>query len=161
MKEEIDNLKKELEEKSTVNSKEPMEEAGGDQTSLNEILRQKENELESLIRDLNDKVRFGQKAIDRPGSGAGRPGSGMGRPGSGAGRPGSGAGRPGSGAGRVAGFPDRPHPQFGSFEDYRSLESTDRPPSRGTRNVWTRPDDRRPFQGVRDRGFPNNRNLDR
>ncbi|XP_054806458.1 eukaryotic translation initiation factor 4B2 [Prosopis cineraria] len=154
LKEEIDNLKK-LDKQSTVNSsKESVEEVGGDQTSLQEILLQKERELESLIRDLDDKVRFGQKAIERPGSGAGRPGSSVGRPG-------SGAGRPGSGVGRAAGFPDRPHSQSGSFEDSRSLEFTDRPPSRGTGDVWTRPDDRRPFQGARDRGFPNSRVLDR
>ncbi|KAK4264961.1 hypothetical protein QN277_026073 [Acacia crassicarpa] len=148
LKEEIDNLK------STLNSrKESVEEAGGDQTSVQEILLQKERELESLIRDLDDKVRFGQKAIERPGSGAGRPGSG-------AGRPGSGAGRPGSGAGRVAGFPDRPHSQSGSFEDSRNVEFTDRPSSRGTGDMWTQPDDRRPFYGSRDRGFPNSRVLD-
>lgn len=132
-----------------------MEEGGGDQTTISEILLQKERELETLIHDLDDKVRFGQKAIERPGSGAGRPGSG-------AGRPGSGAGRPGSGAGRNAGFSDRPPSHSGSFEDSRSVEFTDRPPSRGTGDAWMRPsDDRRPFQGARDRGFSSSSVMDR
>ncbi|XP_028752346.1 eukaryotic translation initiation factor 4B2 [Neltuma alba] len=148
LKEEIDNLKKQLENESSLDSrKESVEEARGDHNSPQKILLQRERELQSLIRDLDDKVRFGQKAIERPGSGAGRPGSG--------------AGRPPSGAGRAAGFSDRPHSRSGSFEDSRSVEFTDRPPSRGTGDLWTRPDDRRSFQGARDRGFPNSRVLDR
>ncbi|KAF7839889.1 eukaryotic translation initiation factor 4B2-like [Senna tora] len=136
LKEEIDNLKKELDKESTLNpNKDSVEETGEDQTSAHAILLQKEKELESLIRDLDDKVRFGQKAIERPGSGAGRPSSGAGRP----------------------------PPQSGSFEESRSVEFTDRPPSRGTGDAWTRPsDDRRPFQGARDRGwFPSGRVMDR
>ena len=47
LKEEIDNLKKELEKESTINSnKESVDEAGGDQTSTHAILQQKEKELE-------------------------------------------------------------------------------------------------------------------
>nr|KYP36481.1 hypothetical protein KK1_042399 [Cajanus cajan] len=66
LKEEIDNLKKELEKESAINSnKEFADEAGGDQTSTHAILQQKEKELEQLIRDLDDKVRFGQKAVQQ------------------------------------------------------------------------------------------------
>lgn len=128
LKEEIDNLKKELEKESTINSnKESVDEAGGDQTSRHAILQQKEKELELLIRDLDDKVRFGQKAIERPGSSAGKSST----------------------------FSDRPHSRSGSFEDSRSVDFTDRPRSRGTGDMWMRPsDDRRQFQGgSRERGW--------
>ena len=133
MKEEIDNLKKELEKDSTPNS-----ESSGDQPILRDMLLRKERELEILIRDLENKVRFGQKAVERPGSGAGRIGS----------------------------FPDRPPSQSGSIDSYRSVEFMDRPRSRGTADAWTRPgDDRRGFQGGfqggRDKGFLGNRDMDR
>ncbi|XP_042500714.1 eukaryotic translation initiation factor 4B2-like [Macadamia integrifolia] len=84
----------------------------------------KEKDLELLIRELDDKVRFGQKSFERPGSGAGR----------------------------VAGLPERPPSQSGLSDDYRS----------GTADVWSRPgDDRRAFQGGRERGFLSNRDIDR
>ncbi|KAK7318667.1 hypothetical protein RJT34_03372 [Clitoria ternatea] len=136
LKEEIENLKKELEKESTINSnKEFADEADGDQTSTRAMLLQKERELELLIRDLDDKVRFGQKAVDRPGSSAGR----------------------------ASGFSDRPPSRSGSFDDSRSVDFTDRPRSRGTGDTWTRPsDDRRQFQGSRERGwFSNSRDSDR
>ncbi|KAG5041133.1 hypothetical protein JHK85_013609 [Glycine max] len=136
LKEEIDNLKKELEKESTINSnKESVDEAGGDQTSTHAILQQKEKELELLIRDLDDKVRFGQKAIERPGSSAGKSST----------------------------FSDRPHSRSGSFEDSRSVDFTDRPRSRGTGDMWMHPsDDRRQFQGSRERGwFSGSRDLNR
>ncbi|XP_027918648.1 eukaryotic translation initiation factor 4B2-like [Vigna unguiculata] len=138
LKEEIDNLKKELEKETPINSnKESEGEAGIDQTSRYEILQQKEKELEVLVRDLDDKVRFGQKAVERPGSSAGR----------------------------SSGFSDRPPSRSGSFEDSRSVDYTDRPRSRGTGtgDVWTRPnDDRRQFQGSRERGwFSGSRDLNR
>ncbi|GMI87743.1 eukaryotic translation initiation factor 4B1 [Hibiscus trionum] len=136
LKEEIDGLKKELEKNST-----PSSEAAGDQHSLREKLLHKERELEMLIQDLENKVRFGQKSV---------------------GRPGSGAGRPGSGAGRTGSFPDRPPSQSGSIDGSRSVEFMDRPRSRGTTDAWTRPgDERRGFQGGRDRGFQGNRDMDR
>ncbi|KAJ1379978.1 Plant specific eukaryotic initiation factor 4B, partial [Sesbania bispinosa] len=134
LKEEIDNLKKELEKESTINSnKESIDEAGEDQTSIRAVLLQKETELEALIRDLDDKVRFGQKATERPGSAGGK----------------------------TTGFPDRPPSQSGSFEDSRSVEFADRPRSRGTGDMWMRTgDDKRPFQGSRDRGgFLSSRDL--
>jgi len=138
LKEEIDNLKKELEKESPINSnKESGDEAGRDQTSTYAILQQKEKELELLIRDLDDKVRFGQKAVERPGSSAGR----------------------------SSGYSDRPPSRSGSFEDSRSVDYTDRPRSRGTGtgDVWSRPsDDRRQFQGSRERGwFSGSRDLNR
>ena len=129
MKEEIDNLKKVLETDSTPNS-----EYAVDQSTLRDTLLHKERELEILIRDLENKVRFGQKAVERPGSGAGRIGS----------------------------FPDRPPSESGSIDGSRSVEFMDRPRSRGTADAWTRPgDDRRGFQGGRDKGFLGNRDMDR
>ncbi|KAK2438471.1 eukaryotic translation initiation factor 4B2 [Trifolium repens] len=136
LKEEIDNLKKELEKESTINSnKESADDAGVDQTGMRAMLQEKERELELLIRDLDDKVRFGQKAVERPGSSAGK----------------------------TAGFSDRPPSRSGSFEDSRSVDFTDRPRSRGTGDMSMRPtDDRRQFQGSRERGwFSNNRDLNR
>ncbi|XP_061375756.1 eukaryotic translation initiation factor 4B2-like isoform X2 [Gastrolobium bilobum] len=136
LKEEIDNLKKEIEKDSTTNSnKESMDETGGDQTSTRAMLLQKERELEILIRDLDDKVRFGQKAIERPGSAAGK----------------------------TTGFPDRPPSESGSFEDSRRVEFADRPRSRGAGDTWMRPgDDKRPSQGSRDRrGFLSSRDMNR
>lgn len=146
LKEEIDNLKKELEKESAMNSnKESVEDDGGDQTSTRAVLLQKERELEVLIRDLDDKVRFGQKAIDRPGSSAGKAG----------------------------GFSDRPPSRSGSFEDSRSVDfadrprsrglGADRPRSRGAGDMLMHPsDDRRQFQGSRERGwFSDSRDLSR
>lgn len=136
LKEEIDNLKKQLEKEPTVNSNEESADgAGGDQTGTRAMLLEKERELELLIRDLDDKVRFGQKAVERPGSSAGK----------------------------TAGFSDRPPSRSGSFEDSRSVDFTDRPRSRGTGDMSMRPtDDRRQFQGSKDRGwFSNSRDLNR
>ncbi|KAK9707456.1 hypothetical protein RND81_07G198600 [Saponaria officinalis] len=155
LKEEIEMLKKDL-EKESVND--VSQGSGGEQTNLRGLIESKERDLETLTRELDDKIRFGQKPVERPGSGAGRPGSG-------AGRPGSGAGRPASGAGRYMGFQDRPPPQSGPYDDYRGgAEAMDRPRSRGTGgDIWTRPgEDRRgSFQGNRDRGGFVNSNRDR
>lgn len=138
LKEEIDHLK-ELERESTIKTKrESLQEPGGDQSSLSDVIVLKEKELEALIRELDDKIRFGQKALERPGS------------------------RPGSGAGRVPGFPERPPSRSGSIEETRSMDFMDRPKSRGAGDVWSRPaDDRRSFGAGRDRGFLGSRDLDR
>ncbi|GKV14613.1 hypothetical protein SLEP1_g25456 [Rubroshorea leprosula] len=121
LKEEIDNLRKELEKGSA-----------GDQSSLHDRLLQKQKDLEMLIRDFDDKLKFGQKVE-----------------------------RPGSGAGRIGGFPDRPPSQAGSSDGSRIVDYANRPRSRGTGDAWTRSgDDRRPFQGGRERGFLN-RDMDR
>ncbi|PWA34427.1 GDSL esterase/lipase [Artemisia annua] len=132
LKEEIDNLKKEFEKESNEN-----------QTSLHNTILEKERMLEQLSLDLDNKLRVSQKAVERPGSGAGRVGPGFQeRPGSGAGRvgpgyqerPGSGAGRvgpgyqerPGSGAGRVGmGYQERP----GSGAGRMGSGFLERPPS--------------------------------
>lgn len=130
LKEEIEYLKNKLEKEST----EPSQESAGDQPSLRDTLLQRERELEKLIRDLDDKVRFGQKAVERPGSGAGRSGN----------------------------YLERPPSQSGPFEESKSIEFMERPRSRGTGDLWTRPaDDRRGFQGGRERGFLGSRDLDR
>lgn len=111
--------------------------SGGAQTVLHDEILNKEKELDQLIRDLDDKVRFGQKAIERPGSAAGR----------------------------VSVFPERPPSQSGSVEEFRSAEFVERPRSRGmggTGDLWTRPvDDQRAFQGGRERGFLGHRDTDR
>ncbi|XP_057415584.1 eukaryotic translation initiation factor 4B2 isoform X2 [Lotus japonicus] len=136
LKEEIDNLKKELEKEPKMNSnQESADEAGANQTGAHALLLQKERELELLIHDLDDKVRFGQKAVDRPGSSAGR----------------------------TPVLSDRPPSRSGSFEDSRSVDFSDRPRSRGTGDAWMRPsDDRRQFQGSRERGFfSGSRDMDR
>ncbi|EEF32345.1 translation initiation factor, putative [Ricinus communis] len=129
LKEEIEHLKQEAAPKE-----ESLQSHGGDQPSLQEIISQKEKELEQIIRDFDDKVRFGQKAIERPGSGAGR----------------------------AANLSERPPSQSGSFDESRSMEYMDRPRSRGTQDAWTRPgDERRAFQGGRERGFMGSRDFDR
>lgn len=134
MKAEIDHLKKELgTESTTKENRESIQESGGDQSSLHHIISLKERELETLTRDLDDKTRFGQKAVERPGSGAGR----------------------------VAGFAERPPSQSGSFEETRSTD-LDRPRSRGAGDMWSRPaDERRSFGGGRDRGFLGSRDFGR
>ncbi|KAA0061055.1 eukaryotic translation initiation factor 4B2 [Cucumis melo var. makuwa] len=162
LKEEIDVLRKELEEGLSLNAnKESVQESAGEMQNLRERINKKEHELETLILDLDDKVRFGKKATDRPGSGAGRAAVFPERPGSGAGRAAVFPERPGSGAGRATVFPERP-PSQGSFDESRSFESVDRPRSRGTADVWSRPaDDRKPIQGARDGGFLGNRDMER
>jgi hypothetical protein len=131
LKEEIDHLKKELEIESTKKANsESLQESGGDQSDLHDLLTLKESELETLVRELNDKIRFGQKAVERPGSGAGR----------------------------VASFTERPPSRSGSIDETRSMEFMDRPRSRGAGDMWTRPaDDRRAFGGGRDGGFGSGR----
>ncbi|KAI3730891.1 hypothetical protein L1987_62071 [Smallanthus sonchifolius] len=133
LKEEIYNLKMDFKKESNEN-----------QTGLHDTILEKERELEQLTRDLDDKLRFGQKT-ERPGSGAGRMGSGFQE------RPGSGSERSGPG------FHERPLSQSGSFDESRSVDFSDRPRSRG--DFGMRPgDDRRGFGGGRDnRGFLGNR----
>lgn len=91
--------------------------------------------MELLTRELDDKVRFGQKAIKRPGSGSGR----------------------------VFRFPERrPPSQSGVFDDSRSMEVMGRPRSRGTGDMRTRQgDDRRAYHDGREIGFFGNRGMDR
>ncbi|WCJ38570.1 eukaryotic translation initiation factor 4B1 [Euphorbia peplus] len=92
LKDEIEQLKKEHQ---------TLQDASGDHP-IQAIISEKEKELEQIIRDFDDKVRFGQKAVERPGSGAGRTTE-----------------RPGSGAGRSASFSEGPPSQSGSFDENR------------------------------------------
>ncbi|GAB2297909.1 hypothetical protein Dimus_031994 [Dionaea muscipula] len=133
LKEEIDQLKKEF---SNGNS----QGFAADESILHDRISSKERDLELLVMELDDKVRFGQKALERPGSGTGRPGSG---------------------AGRYGSFTETLPSQSGSSEDLRGVETMDRPRSRG--NALTRPvEDRRGgFYGSRDTGFLVNKDFDR
>eukprot|EP01018_Ginkgo_biloba_P036820 Gb_28173 [translate_table: standard] len=90
----------------------------------------KENQLELLSRDLDDKVRFGQRGGSRPGSAAGRSFENVERPGS----------------------------RSGYSDGGRSLDSFERPISRGGEDrradVWTRSsEERRGMRGDRERSF--------
>ncbi|KAL8241648.1 hypothetical protein R6Q59_011950 [Mikania micrantha] len=138
LKQELLDLKVNFEKESTEN-----------QTSLQNAILEKERELEQLGRDLDDKLRFSQKTIERPGSGAGRVGLGFQE-------------RPGSGSGTAGlGFQERPPSQSGSFDESRSVDFSERPRSRGDFGM-RRGDDRRGFGGGRDnRGFLGNRDLGR
>ncbi|XP_008807466.2 eukaryotic translation initiation factor 4B1-like [Phoenix dactylifera] len=137
LKEEISHLKaltKETEENQNGKSAQlSVEELAG----LHEQILNKERDLELLIRQLDDKVRFGQRA--------------------------TGIIRPSSGAGRSDTSSTRPPSQSGLSEDSRSIDFVDRPRSRGGMgDIWSRPvDDRRGYQGGRERSFFDNRNMDR
>ncbi|CAN8293853.1 unnamed protein product [Cochlearia groenlandica] len=136
LKEEIKELQKQLEKEATIppESKESQHEPDSNHKNLPDLISEKEKDLDSLIRELDDKVRFRPKQVDRPGSGAGRTGN----------------------------YSERPHSRGGSIDESRSVESMERPSSRGTGDNWPRPvDDRRNFQGSKERGFFSNRNFDR
>ncbi|XP_039157863.1 eukaryotic translation initiation factor 4B2 [Eucalyptus grandis] len=135
LKEEIENLKKEMEKELALKANnEHSQGSEADQPSLSDAISLKERELEALTRDLDDKVRFGQKSVDRPGSGYGRSGS----------------------------FSDRPPSRSGSIDESRSMDYNDRPSSRGMGDAWSRSgNDRRPFQGGRDSGFLASRDSNR
>ncbi|KAL3501116.1 hypothetical protein ACH5RR_035565 [Cinchona calisaya] len=128
--EEEKNLKEEIEHLK----KESLQNSGKDQSTLHDQILQKERDLELLIHELDDKVRFGQKPSERPGSGAGR----------------------------FTRLPERPYSQPAAYEDSRSGEFIDRPRSRGTGDAWPRHmDDRRAFHGGRSTGFLGSRDMDR
>ncbi|CAL1395325.1 unnamed protein product [Linum trigynum] len=139
LKEEINQLKQEFQKEASLeeNKKESVQVTDGDdKSSLRDVIRQKEKELETLTRELDDKLRFGQKPHNE---------------------------RPGSGAGRTGGFyENRPPSRTGSMDEARSTEFMDRPHSRGAQDTWARPiDDRRSYQGGRERGFLGSRDFDR
>ncbi|KAF8040751.1 hypothetical protein BT93_B2854 [Corymbia citriodora subsp. variegata] len=134
LKEEIENMKEMEKELAHKANNENSQGSEGDQPSLSDAISLKEKELETLTRDLDDKVRFGQKSVERPGSGYGRSGS----------------------------FSDRPPSRSGSIDESRSVDYNGRPSSRGMGDAWSRSgNDRRPFQGGRDRGFLASRDSDR
>ncbi|GER51559.1 eukaryotic translation initiation factor 4Bfamily protein [Striga asiatica] len=183
--EEEKNLKEEIEHLKTELLKKPVE----DQTATLNLIRQKESDLELLVRQLDDKVRYSQKIFERKSSG---PFTGSGfneRPPS---RPGSqdeqrrfgSLDRPPSGHGKFEepnfyensrerppsrqgayeeprfGFVDRPHLRHGGYEDPRVLEYNERPRSRGaTGNSWSRSSDERRSFGGR--GFTGGRETHR
>ncbi|KAL2543302.1 eukaryotic translation initiation factor 4B1 [Abeliophyllum distichum] len=115
LKEEIEHLKKELLEKS-----------GEEQSGLQDLILKREKDLELLMRELDDKVRYSQKVFERPGSGAGKGAISSERPSRPASyeeprtgfleRPPS---RPGAYEDPRAGYPERPHSRPGSSEQYR------------------------------------------
>ncbi|EYU22540.1 hypothetical protein ABFS82_05G020900 [Erythranthe guttata] len=89
LKEEIEHLKNELQQKS-----------GEEQTSVQDLILQKQQHLEVLVHQLDDKVRYSQKIFERQNS---RPPS-----------------RPGSHDGPRSGFPERPSSGPRPYEDPRS-----------------------------------------
>jgi len=134
LKEEIEELRKKLEKESIAPEIKESDQEPGSNNNHNdvpEIIRGKEKDLEILTRELDDKVRFRQKPVERPGSGAGRTGT----------------------------YSERTHSRAGSIDETRSFESTERPRSRGAVDAWVRPADeqRRNFQGSKERGFFSNR----
>ncbi|KAF8052029.1 hypothetical protein N665_1625s0004 [Sinapis alba] len=135
LKEEIEDLRKKLEKESIVPEiKQSDQEPGSNNNhyDLPEAIRGKEKDLEILTRELDDKVRFRQKPVERPRSGASRTGS----------------------------YSERTHSRAGSIDESRSFESTERPRSRGAVDAWVRPVDDQPrnFQGgSKERGFFSNR----
>ncbi|KAJ0230577.1 Eukaryotic translation initiation factor 4B1 [Hirschfeldia incana] len=131
LKEEIEELRKKLEKESIAPEVKQEPGTNNNNHDLPETLRGKEKDLEILTRELDDKVRFRQKPVERPGSGAGRTGS----------------------------YSERTHSRSGSVDESRSFESTERPRSRGAVDAWVRPvdDQRRNFQGSKERGFFSNR----
>lgn len=160
LKEEIEQLRKE----ATQCSEE-------DKTNLQNVINQKERELELLIRELDDKVRFSQKPVQRPGSGSGR---GAGHPdrslsqqvsyedrraGDQMDRPRSRGG--GDARARPSDQMERPRSRSGVDAWARPNEQVERPRSRGGGDAWTRPgDERRSFQGGRG-GYFGSRESDR
>ncbi|CAA0833136.1 eukaryotic translation initiation factor 4B1 [Striga hermonthica] len=123
--EEEKNLREEIEHLKTELLKETVE----DQTTTLNLIHQKENDLELLVRQLDNKVRYSQKIFERKSSG---PFTGSGfnnRPPS---RPGSqdeqrrfgSLDRPPSGHGKFE-EPNRPPSEPGLYENFR-----ERPPSR-------------------------------
>ncbi|KAL8037800.1 hypothetical protein ABFX02_11G061400 [Erythranthe guttata] len=176
LKEEIEQLKKELLLKSD-----------DDQTTINDLILQKERELELLVLQLDDKIRYTQKNFERQGSAAGgayeNPRAALDRPPSQGERPPSRHGayedphsrpgsrdrprsRPGSAydESRGGNFPQRSSSfTTGAYQDpNRGVDFVERPRSRGTVNSWARPsDDTRATQGGGGRGFFGSRDVDR
>uniref|UniRef100_A0A1D1XC90 Eukaryotic translation initiation factor 4H n=1 Tax=Anthurium amnicola TaxID=1678845 RepID=A0A1D1XC90_9ARAE len=137
LKEQINHLNELLaKETETNHNGEPTQVSAEVLNGLQQRKENKERELEHLARELDDKVRFRQRASDR---------------------------RPGSGSGRISIFSDRPSSQSGLSEDSRSMEFAERPQSRGgTGDMWTKAvDDQRSFQLGTEGGFIGNRNIDR
>ncbi|KAK6160285.1 hypothetical protein DH2020_003666 [Rehmannia glutinosa] len=109
LKEEIEHLKKEL-----------LQRSDDDQSSIHDLIRQREQELELLVRQLDDKIRYSQKNFERQGSEVGKGAGFYERPPS----------RPGAYEEPRVGYSDRPRSRPGMYDDSRA-GSVERPPSRG------------------------------
>ena len=105
----IEELRKKLDKETIACSRDQAglikNQGPGSDNNHHETIRGKEKGLELLTRELDDKVRFRPRAVERPGSGAGS---------------------------RTGNYSERPHSRGGSVEDARSVESMERPRSRGT-----------------------------
>ncbi|RWW27691.1 hypothetical protein BHE74_00032329 [Ensete ventricosum] len=106
-------------------------------SKLHEEIARKEKDLELLVHQFDEKVQFGQRTTANI--------------------------RPGSGSGRSDTSSTRPPSQSGMSEGSRSIDFVDRPQSGGgTGDAWGKHvDDRRGFQGRRDKSFFESRNADR
>ncbi|WOL15595.1 hypothetical protein Cni_G24376 [Canna indica] len=105
-------------------------------SKLHEEIAAKEKDLELLVNQLDDIVRFGQRVTANS--------------------------RPGSSAGRSDTSSTRPQSRSGVSEGSRNTEFVDRSQScAGTGDAWVKPmDDRRGFRG-RDKGFFDSQNENR
>ncbi|ONK77171.1 uncharacterized protein A4U43_C02F3830 [Asparagus officinalis] len=133
LKDEINNLKKALTEETEGNMNGDSEQITSEkQTDLHEQISQREKDLDKLARELDDKVRFGQKAT---GSGASRIAFPSDRPPSQSGM---------SEDSKNVDYMERPRSHGGTGES------------------WGKPlDERKGFQGGRESGFFGNRSMDR
>lgn len=132
LKAELDLMKRELDrELEMKRNGESAQGPGDDQSNLSNIISQKEKELEMLIHDLDNKVRFRPKASERPGSGSGRVSD-----------------RPSSRSGSID------EPQSVDYNGRPTSRGTGDARARSG-------SDRRAFQGGRDRGFFGGRDYDR
>ncbi|KAJ8510562.1 hypothetical protein OPV22_000996 [Ensete ventricosum] len=106
-------------------------------SKLHEEIARKEKDLELLVHQFDEKVQVGQRTTANI--------------------------RPGSGSGRSDTSSTRPPSQSGMSEGSRSIDFVDRPQSGGgTGDAWGKHvDDRRGFQGRRDKSFFESRNADR
>lgn len=133
LKEELNQLKKALTEESEGSANGESEQSSADQqASLREQIAQREKDLEKLIHDMDDKVRFRQRASS---PGASRVAYSSDRLPS----------QPGTfEESKSMDFTERPHSRG------------------RTGDSWGKPsDDRRGFQGGRETGFPGSRSMDR
>ncbi|XP_075482056.1 eukaryotic translation initiation factor 4B2-like [Primulina tabacum] len=128
LKDKIEQLTNELQQKLVK-----------DQTGVSEIIFQKQQELDLLVRQLDDRVRYSQKGFERHGSGAGRGAGFHDRPPSRPGAPDAGAGlhdRPPTMREAYeehrTGYPQRPHSRPGLYEDPRASYTDRAPPQAGT-----------------------------
>ncbi|KAJ0989473.1 hypothetical protein J5N97_007829 [Dioscorea zingiberensis] len=138
LKEEISHLKKSLAKENEGNLSAGPTHVSEELARIQVQIAQRERDLELLIRELDDKVRFGQRAT-------------------------SVVVRPGSGAGRTLASFERPLSQSGRLEESSSMDFTNRPQSRGgNEDAWSKPvEESRQYHGSRGSSFYGNRDMDR